>query len=375
MATIEIFQADQLLNISKDYLIANPPSTGTPWNLNPGSRVRSLLEAFCLIESMTANDYYLKLKNAIFNSVMNSFLVNKLTGYQSYGKLIFTRSGTTGDITIPIGTRIIAFNGKLIETIAIGQILDGNTDSLAIDAQATEVGEDGNFAIQALKSVNGTCNFIDRIDGVENVYNSTAFAGGQNEETDNQQLARFRQIVKGLTTSTKEGLLGAVLSINGVKSADVITNYPERGVNTIYADDGTGSLAPALKTEIEKVLNGDINDPVNYPGKAAAGITCLVSAPNITLINITLTIYRLPVKSITDATLINLAETAVETYLNTRRFAEDVILEAVDTAVMNCHPEVYDVEITNPTSNVVITGYNLARAGTVTITVTTRTEP
>lgn len=374
MATYPVFQADQLFNIGKNYLISNPSSNG-PWNMNPGSRVRTLTEAYCIISAMTAQDYYLKLNQAIFESTMNSFQHNKLTGFQSSGSLIFSRTGTTGDISIPLGTRIIAYNGKVIETIAAGTIDDGDTDSLAIAAQATEVGTDGNFIILGLNTVDGTCNFVDTIDGVENVKNSTAFTGGDDEETDNQQLARFRGTVNGLTTSTKQGLLKATLDINGVKSADVIINYPEKGVNTIYADDGTGSLSPALETEILKVLNGDSSDPINYPGKAAAGITCLVSAPQITLVDIALTIYRLPAKSITDATLITLAETAIQSYLNTRRFSEDVILEAVDTAVMNCHPEVYDVVITNPTANVVITGYYLARAGTITITVVTRSEP
>ncbi|MFQ3675781.1 MAG: baseplate J/gp47 family protein [Endomicrobiia bacterium] len=372
---MEIFQADQLLNIAKNYLIATPPTSGIPWNLNPGSRIRSLLEAFCLIESMTANDYFLKLKNAIFKSVMESFKIEKLKGYKSSGKLVFTRSENVGLVIIPIGTRIIAKNGKIIETIEAGQINDGEFESLPINSQATETGEDGNFGIQELKSINGTCNFIDKVDGVENVYNSTIFSGGQNEETDDQQLARFRQIVKGLTTSTRDGLLGAVLSINGVKSADIIENYPERGINTIFVDDGTGGLSPLLKAEIEKVLNGDINDPVNYPGKRAAGIICQVKAPNIILIDIELIIYRLRIKSITDNTLVNLAKTAIENYLNTRRFAEDVILEAVDTAVMNCHPEVYDVKIINPVENVIITGYNLARAGNIIISIITREEP
>lgn len=380
MATFNVFTPEQLYNLTKNYLIANPSSSGA-WNLNSGSRVRTIIEAVCLIESYTAHDYYLKLKDAIFESVMNSFGFDKTAGYQSSGTLIFSRAGTTGTVAIPIGTRIIATNGKIIETIAAGQITSGNTDSASISAQATEVGVDGNFIIDDINTLEGRGSFLDRIDDVENVRNDTAFTGGEDEETDDEQLSRFRLGIQGLTTSSQTGLLRGVLSVTGVKSATVIENYPERGIVTIYADDGTGSLSPALITEIEKVLNGDSTDLTNYPGYRAAGIEIDVQAPAITAVNVVVDVYRLvSPKEVTDTTLELLVQSAIESYINSRGLGEDVIITAIETAARNAHPDVYDVDVTTPSANVEIDGFYLARTGgstgaTVTVTINERSMP
>lgn len=380
MATYNVFTPEQLYNLTKNYLIANPSSSGA-WNLNSGSRVRTLVEAICLIESYTAHDYYIKLKDAIFESVMNSFGFDKKAGFQSTGTLVFSRSGTTGTVTIPIGTRIIASNGKVIETIAAGSILNGNTDSASISAQATEVGIDGNFIIDDINTLEGRGSFVDRIDDVENVRNDTAFAGGENEENDEDQLSRFRLGIQGLTTSTQTGLLRGTLSVTGVKTATIIENYPERGIVTVYADDGTGSLSGALKTEIEKVLNGDSADLTNYPGYRAAGIEISVEAPAITAVNVVVDVYRLTTpKEVTDTTLELLVQSAIESYINSRGLGEDVIITAIETAARNAHPDVYDVDVTTPSANVEIEGFYLARTGgttgaTVTVNIIDRSNP
>jgi uncharacterized phage protein gp47/JayE len=200
------------------------------------------------------------------------------------------------------------------------------------------------------------------VDDVEYVINDSAFSNGTDQETDAERKYRFQKYVQGLYGATAPGLEAAVLGITGVKSVTVKERYPVAGYNTIIADDGTGKLSLDLITEIRKVLDGDADDIVDYPGSRAAGILSQIIPPNVLSVNIVMTIYRLGTTADIDE-MINAAKTAVEQYINTLSLGKSVIVSEIIRRVKAVHSAIYDVAISAPSANIPVSKDYIARTG------------
>jgi len=361
----------QILDAMKRYLVG---ASSTLNNFNEGSRLLVLLEAISLITSQTHNDFYQGLKLAIPTSVYNAFDFERKPGNQSSGSLEFTRvTPASQTYTIPIGTAVI-LNGIRFETIAAGSILIGNTSSGNINAQCTQTGVDGNISIGAINTLIGQGSFANQPDGVEACNNATVFAGGTAEESDEDRIERFRLYVSSLARATVNGLIAGALSVSGIVSASAVEHSPTPGWVTIYADDGTGTISTVLKEEIEKVINGDPNDEANYPGYRAAGIKVRVVAPIVETINATVEIKILIDSLADDSALEIAAQNALETYINTLRLGQDVVVTEIIKVIKLADEEIYDVDVTLPAANVIITDEKVAKTGTVIVTSSRVTE-
>lgn len=335
----DVFTPQQLFQIMKNYMVANQDDS-RPWNFNVGSRIRTLLESVALLEAMTAHDYYLKLKDAVFYSVMDSFGFSKKEGTKASGYLTFYNS-TGESFEIDPATRVSSFNGLLFETVN-EETLEG-TSSLTVAAKAVEAGSSYNISSEDIDTESSQGSLMTAISGVENVKAETAFSGGSEEESDEEQLERFNQQILGLTTSTHDGLVAAALSVSGIKSAVLLESYPQRGVNTLLCDDGSGSgeLEESLKTEVENLINGD----ATQNGYRAAGIEVDISAPSKSELALTINLYRGPYKTITDEKLKSLVKNSVVRYINSRKIGEDVVASACVAEARKSHSDIFDVKV------------------------------
>lgn len=371
---IEIYRPKTFLQIfdaMRRYLIGQSSSLN---NFNEGSRLSVLLEAISLIESQTHNDFYQGLKTGIPISVYEGFDFIRLPGIKSTGQLEFTRSSVDTEVhPIPIGTAII-LNGIKFETIVYGEIAIGDLTSGQIDSQCSQVGADGNIGVNAIDTSIGQGTFVNQPGGIEAAANPVAFAGGTDEESDEERQARFRIYISALTRSSVNGLISGALSVTGVKSASVVESYPSAGWVTIYVDDGTGFLSPITKAEVEKVINGDPLDRANYPGYRAAGIQIQILAPNVYSFNVTVDIKILLSSLSDDAVLRDIAKTAIEQYINALRLGNDVIVSEISKRIKSAHEDIYDVDITLPISNISIPSDTVPRTNVVTVT-STRVAP
>lgn len=113
-----------------------------------------------------------------------------------------------------------------------------------------------------------------------------------------------------------------------------------------------------LIATVQRVIDGDPADRVNYPGYRAAGILVRVLSPRV---------VAQPVEAVltyTDgadkASVISAAEDAVTLYINTLGISGDVIRSELIQRIMDV-PGVYDVEIVEPASNVTILDDEVAR--------------
>ncbi len=139
------------------------------------------------------------------------------------------------------------------------------------------------------------------------------------------------------------------MSVEGIKSATVLENYPEKGINTVLCDDGTGdeNLSGDLKEKIENIINGDENNP----GYRAAGIEFLVQGPQKIKITMDVTVYRRPLKTLSDEALKKLVKDSISRYINTRKIGEDVVLSACISTARAAHPDVWDITIDSVKKN------------------------
>ncbi len=359
---------DQLVDAMIAYLVAQGSSLT---NFNVGSRNRTLLEAIASVSATSMRDMYLGLKRAIPVAAIEGLNFTRKPGIAATGQLEFTRlTSAPKTYPIPIGTRA-TIDGVSYETTVVGEITISTTSSGNIASQCTQVGTIGNLATTTIDTQNGVGSIIGRPEGIEFAENTTAFAGGEDEETDEKREARFQDFVKALHKSGPHGLITGALTVTvgneSVAAASVVEGLPTVGWNTVYCDDGTGNLSAPLKAEVEKVLNGDTSDPANYPGYRAAGIQLQVLAPSIVSQDFDVQIYYLETFNGTLSDLEATAQTGLEQYVNALRLGQDYISSMGKKRVHDSHKDIYKVEITTPSADVSVSPSQIVRTGTVTV--------
>ena len=158
------------------------------------------------------------------------------------GQVEFSRSGTTGTITIPSGSVVrVADGGPEFKTTAAGQILNGFTDSGNIAVEALEAGSDGNVDADTITQ-------MDAITGVETVTNPAATTGGTDEESDAEYRASIKSYMRSLGRGTQQALEWAVLDVELADYGRIVSAHPVEGIGSnlgkvwIYVDDGSGTI-------------------------------------------------------------------------------------------------------------------------------------
>lgn len=106
-----------------------------------------------------------------------------------------------------------------------------------------------------------------------------------------------------------------------------------------------------LVAETQKVLEGDVNDSVNYPGIKAAGIFLSVEAPTFKRITVRVTISA--EVGFVESELAPLVKQEIETYINSLKIGEDVIISRIIDVSHNV-TGVLSVNLQLPTSDLVV---------------------
>lgn len=98
----------------------------------------------------------------------------------------------------------------------------------------------------------------------------------------------------------------------------------------------------------QRVINGDPNDEVNYPGVVAAGIEATVETPSIRRVTIRLAINALD--GFEESDLAPLVRTEVENYVTGLGIGEDVIVSEIIERAMGVDG-MYNVNVAEPTTD------------------------
>ena len=165
-----------------------------------------------------------------------------------------------------------------------------------------------------------------------------------------------------------------------VRSPANLPHFAGRGVLTqgtdYFFDDASGQLyfTPALVAgeqieadytaftglieEVQKVIDGDPSDRVNYPGWRAAGVRVRVKVPQILqqVVEGSVSVRE----GYTQADVLVAAEAAVSAYINALGISGDVVKNEIIERVMAL-PGVYNFSLTQPASDVIVLDDQLPR--------------
>lgn len=332
-------------------------------DFNSGSNTMNIFESV----ARPVEQAYIDTRNGYTNNLRaipySVFDFKQKAGQKAAVDVKFTRNAALTTVSnIPSGTRIS--NGSLVFiTTSNASIGVGATESNLVGAVAEEVGLEYNVKENTITTIES--NLSAEIVGVTNPQQAV---GGTDAETQTQMLRRFKYFINGLQGSNKYGIMAGVLGVEGVRSVGIEEHFPLKDIYnfTVYVDDGTGQLSPALKNEIEDLING--TDTEENPGLRAAGINCDVTAATIVPITIelTATIYRVEEARIQNDITVKLQE-----YINGLGIHENVVLSSI-IVLLKQIPGITDISgltINGSTDNIIISEKQIARFYSVEITI------
>jgi uncharacterized phage protein gp47/JayE len=177
----------------------------------------------------------------------NPALISRNAATKATGEVVFSRTGTSGAVTIAIGTQVtvpaVGSQAEIVfTTTEEGTIADTFQNSNSVNIAADKAGVTGNVAVSTITG------FVSKPSGVDSVTNAAALTNGTDLESDDDFRTRLKNSIKGLARAHVDGIESAALSaVDPVTSAQVqfahvVEDVANLGNVTLYIDDGTGSL-------------------------------------------------------------------------------------------------------------------------------------
>lgn len=194
--------------------------------------------------------------------------VTRVQSRRATGEVIFSRTGTVGTVTIPIGTEVKvpavgAAADIVFTTTEEGTISGGSQDSNNVDIRANVAGSTGNVDPGEIDG------FVTKPSGVDSVSNPAKLTNGLDKETDDSFRRRIKLSIKGLARCHPAGLEAAAVGVEDpggsgktVVFSNVVEDTVNRGEVTLYIDDGSGTAESTAAVTA---------DTLGLPGGAAGG--------------------------------------------------------------------------------------------------------
>ncbi|PJZ29132.1 baseplate J/gp47 family protein [Leptospira kmetyi] len=317
-------------------------------NFNPGSRISTWISAIASV--LAEGD--LRTKNGFDYTVLEGMYrvlgYSRLPGLKSVGIVRIEHSGHTEKIEIGVFT--LDLFGLGFESVAPVSISVGETYT-EIELRALEPGSDYNIRRLSINTSEGLGTVNVELPPNTRIWNPSDFAGGTNKESEESRLKRFRNFIISLGRSTPLGIYTAAISIPGIAGVQLTTNKnpvsgeTEFGWINLYVSDGTSNPPQSLLDLVQKTIEGDLEDPENFPAYSAAGTqVCVFKIPVIGIsVRFELDIFKNSQLSIENA--LSIATNAVTSYLNTLAVGFDVLLKQIEGTILKAHPDFYRVRI------------------------------
>jgi uncharacterized phage protein gp47/JayE len=132
----------------------------------------------------------------------------------------------------------------------------------------------------------------------------------------------------------------------GIGSLQIVDTSGVAGNSIVFAQY---TYYTNLIATVQKVLEGDPDNPVTFPGVKAAGIFLSVEPPTKRRITVTASISAKP--GFVEANLRTLVQDQISAYISSRKLGEDVIISNMVARALSVNG-VLDVRISSPTANV-----------------------
>lgn len=360
--------AEDILSNLIAYLVANGSSLK---NFKPGSRIRTLLEAIALEIAAFSSEVHEFLKYGIRESDYQKFNFQLKSGNRATGIVRVFHQGHVAPYVVP-EFQIDLFGLTFLSDPSPGSINPGAT-YLDVNVTAENPGSEYNLEAGSIDTDLGKGTVSPAAgtwDDYERITNLTAIENGTDQESEASRETRFQEFIQSLARSTVLGIKSGVEAVDGVVAAYVeeninpATGNPETGWIIVYITDGTASPPQSLLDEVKKVIDGDPDDEVNYPGYRAAGTKVHVTAIETAPISLTININLKSTSLLGDSEATAIYGNSISNFINRLATGEDVILQQVSAAAFEILPgDLHSIDFLSPGADIVVPGGQLPRIG------------
>lgn len=330
--TISISGYPETLGVSGDYVQLS--------SRTPGS------DGKVYVSGGTANSFGITVESVVSGSPTNDVTTNTKAGLAKGQPVKITIDGkvTTADVSAPYDTfRSTDLISTLSDSYFVGgeiEFLSGvNAGHKTIVSSYDHTTGEVELTSAPLNSVSlgvkfriSVSAFVKDIQGSSSPY-TISLVDGANDPID----------VSGFTPARS----AAIRELNGFK----FSTTQVEGTDGYKYYTGLVQLA-------QWIIDGLDTDPTNYPGLGAAGTQFEVITPKLK--NIKLIINVTPVEGVSLSSISSSVSSAISQYVNSRKVGEDIILSEIIAAAQTV-TGVFDVSISNHTTNITVADGELAR--------------
>lgn len=267
-------------------------------NYNSGGIFRTILEIF----TRGIKAFYDLLANVIRQAFVQTATGNWLDlkvgeigitrkpALKTEGDITFRRTGTSGNVVIPIGTIVetdVDTQGRKYRFITTEEaILLNGTTSITAPAEAEFAGAEFNLGNSTIK------NLVTTIAGVDSVDNPSGWLTREGTDVENDTDLRYRYRLKWeelAMGATKMAYVGYAMEVNGVVDVEVDDAWPRgQGTVDVYITGTNGMPTAELIAAVQAVVNAkkpicsdaDVLAPAAVVINATIAIKVIPGTPN-----------------------------------------------------------------------------------------------
>ncbi len=270
-------QTKRHATIVSDFAAAAQGASATPLDFTEGSIFLALAEATAGLGTWLQRLYIYALsvtrlvssQGIWVDTFIGPFGMTRLVASAASGLVNFTRFTSSGNVVIPVGTRVATgdgtqsfqvvadpTNGAFSPTVAAGggYLLLAGALTVPVPVQATTAGTGGNVIAGAITKLQSP------VTGVTAVVNTAAFTNGKAAETDPAVKIRFPKYIASLSKATRGALDYAITALGlGLQARFFEFQQPggtsDPNFNTVFVDDGSGAPSAELVASAAQAVN------------------------------------------------------------------------------------------------------------------------
>ena len=336
-------------------------------NFKPGSRINTLIEALSLELASADYEYFRAYREGIREACYDTFGFALKPGEKASGQARIHNSNPPQAIAIPAFT-ITLFGIRFLSEASPPALTEADL-YVDVNIAAERPGVEYNLPENTINTDLGQGIIEPRIEGVGQIINPSAIAGGTDQESSSSRELRFQAFIQNLARVTLPGIQAAVNNIPGVVEAFVqqntnpVTQEREYGWINVFVTDGTADIKQEFLDRVADYLEGRLAEN-NFTAYIPPGSRLFVSAIAIQAINIELSIAVDEESTLTDKEVRDLAKKSITEYVNRLGAGEDVLLDHVISSVIEARKEeIIYVEIASPETDIAVPSQALPRIG------------
>jgi uncharacterized phage protein gp47/JayE len=363
LSRVELTPDDRDPQATFDAMLATVQAALPTWDARNGALETVLLEAFAtgaadLIYALN------RLPGRIEEDILALYDVARYAGAAATGTAVITFD-TSRTVTVSAGLRFAVPDSDI--ELEVSTTTTGTGATLSVPVRATEPGTEPNAITSG-----AALDVLDSIPFAVSVALSGTLTGGADPETDAAYIERASTRLARVTSSlvVADHFTAYALENPAVKRAKAYDLWDGSGANT---SSDLGYVTVAVYGNQAQVASGTRTTlAAEMNERGAAMMTPVVIQSTVTTINIAATVVALAgydTNAVRDACV-----AAVRAYVNTDRWPWDTSL--IDTQIIDVLSDVPGVDyvssgtVTPSGTTTITTPAGLAKAGTVTITVT-----